>query len=67
MNRQIIPLVFRVEVETSDTSSAAIAAIIDDIDDQVSGQLRELRIKDGTAARSVDYQAVSMHGQERGD
>lgn len=60
-------LVFHVEVETSHTDPAAITAIIEDIDDQVSGQLRELRIKDGTAARCIDYRAVSMHGQERDD
>lgn len=64
MSKQIVSLVFQVEVETSDTSPAAVIGIIEDIDCQVSGQLREIRVQDGSSVRHVDYQVNTMHGRK---
>jgi hypothetical protein len=60
-------LVFHVEIETDTDDPAAIAAIIDHIDSQVSGLPQMIKADCADGIDTVAYQAVSMHGQERDD
>jgi hypothetical protein len=64
VSKQTLQLVFRMEVETSATDPATTIEIIEDINNQVSGQLREIQVHDGKAHWNVDYQVVAMHGQK---
>jgi hypothetical protein len=61
--KQVIHLVFAVEVEVSSTSADAVHGVIDDIDSQVSGRVQEIRIKTGDGDLPVIYQVNEMHGR----
>jgi hypothetical protein len=61
--KQVIRLVYEVEVETSDTRPEAVQGVIDDIDSQVSGRVQEIHIKVGKGNLHVDYQVNAMHGR----
>jgi hypothetical protein len=62
--KQAVRLTFSMEIETSDPSPEGVDAAITDIDAQISGQLREIRVKVDGAWVHVDYQVVHAHGVE---
>lgn len=62
--KHTVQLLFRVEVETSNTDPAAVQGVLEDIDSQVSGRIQGIRVKIGNAWMHVDYQVMAMHGQK---
>lgn len=58
-------LVFHVEINTTRTDPASLAAVIESIENQVSSLMQSARVNPIDPATRVDYQVTSMHGQER--
>jgi hypothetical protein len=62
-SKQVIRLVFEVEVEADTHDPAAVAAIIEHIDKQVSGELQMIDADCADGINSVAYQVNAMHGR----
>jgi hypothetical protein len=64
VNRQIIPLVFHVEVEADTHDPAAVIAIIEHINNQVSGLPQMIPADCADGINTVAYQVNAMYGQK---
>jgi hypothetical protein len=66
MTTHVIHLLLRAEVEVSDDTPETVAAVVDDIDSQISGSNREIRVPHPDGGKHyVDYQVTAFHGERK--